>query len=491
MKRVLLGIYDAEAPAGESSVRQAAAALAEDGPADHLQAGCVRLAFTGGPIPAGACPYLCVVDGAVDNIAEIAAELGLEAPLETTLAEAYARWGRTVLERLRGRFALAIVDRTGDEVLLAVDQLGSRPLFTAEQGGRLFWASEIRNLLRVLPRQPAPDRLGLAGWLGAMPMPQETTHYEGIRLVAGGHEVSIREGRLETSRYWSPRYGEPLRIGRGELVSALAEHVKSAVERQAVPGRTGVMMSGGLDSTAIAGVATQVVGTDTRAYSAIFPGRQEVDESQLLEEASRFLRIPWTRLEIESGSALREMLEYQSVWGLPCPSANLYFHNSLTRRAVEDGVAVVFDGEGGDELFGCAPYLVADRVRKGRLVDAVRLIRRLPWDGEPQPWSSVRPLLREFGLKAAVPHRIHELSAVLRPSRPLGPPWLSAESRRLLGETRDLWPWKRADGPRWWGYLVEVLTVGRERLGFHDFLRRKFALGGMVGGHPFLDDLQL
>jgi asparagine synthase (glutamine-hydrolysing) len=233
------------------------------------------------------------------------------------------------------------------------------------------------------------------------------------------------------------------------------------------------------------------VGAEPRAYSAVFPGRDEVDESALLEAVTDSLELPWTRLEIVSGSALREMLEHQSAWKLPSPSANLYFHLTLGRRAAADGVAVLLDGEGGDELFGCVPYLIADRLRSGRLVGAVRLVRSLPWDGKQQPWRVVRPFLREYGFKGAVPHRVHRLSAALRPGRPLGPQWLSAESRQLLGEVRDLWPWKRLSGPLWWRFLADVLTSSRERFAIHDFLRRVATLSGLERGHPFLDDLQL
>jgi asparagine synthase (glutamine-hydrolysing) len=490
VRRALAGVYEPSAPARESA-RRAVSSLVDDGRAAHLELGHAGLAFTGGPVARSATPFVCVVDGVIDNLAEIGAELRLEGPLEATLAEAYARWGPDVLGWLRGRFALVIGNREDDEVLLAVDQLGSRPLFTATHGRRLFWASEIRNLLHMLPRQPAPDRLGLTAWLGAMPLPPEHTLYEGIRRVPGSHAVSIRDGRLEVSRYWSPHYRRPQAVGRDELVPALRHEVEAAVRRQSLPGRTGVLMSGGLDSTAVAGIATKLVQAGPRAYSAIFPGRSEVDESAVLEQVTRYLEITWTRLEVESGSALREMLEFQSVWRLPNPSANLYFHASLSRRAGADGVAALLDGEGGDELFGCVPYLVADRIRNGRLVDAVRLVRRLPWDGNRQPWRVVYPFLREFGFRGAVPCRVHEISSALRPNRPFGPEWLSAESRHLLAEARDLWPWKRLSGPLWWRYLADVLTSARERVGIHDFLRRAAGLGGVERGHPFLDDLEL
>jgi asparagine synthetase B (glutamine-hydrolysing) len=195
---------------------------------------------------------------------------------------------------------------------------------------------------------------------------------------------------------------------------------------------------------------------------------------------------------IEQGSALRDMLEYQLAWQVPSPSANLYFLGGLGRQAAADGVEVLLDGEGGDELFGCVPYLMADRVRRGRIVDAFRLVGRLPWGDNDPPWRGVRSLFVQYGLKGAMPHRAHEISRALRRRERLaGPDWLSAENRRLLGEAWDPWRWKRSGGPQWWNSLVDTLTVGRERIGYHDFFRRKAAIAGLEGGHPFLDDLQL
>src|SRR5205823_4408233 len=110
----------------------------------------------------------------------------------------------------------------------------------------------------------------------------------------------------------------------------------------------------------------------------------------------------------------------------------------LLRRAAADGVDVMLDGEGGDELFGCAPYLVADRLRAGRLLAAVRLARRLPGMGEhPRPRLIRRAMLR-YGVRPAIPYRLHEpLRRPRREARLAG--WLGPEARREHRVGDDPW----------------------------------------------------
>ena len=73
----------------------------------------------------------------------------------------------------------------------------------------------------------------------------------------------------------------------------------------------------------------------------------------------------------------------------------------------------------------------------------------------------------------------------------VGAPWLSDASRAVLAAERDLWAWKRSDGPRWWAYLSDLVTGGRIRYGLHDTMRRLAEMTGVERRHPMLDDLDL
>ena len=167
------------------------------------------------------------------------------------------------------------------------------------------------------------------------------------------------------------------------------------------------------------------------------------------------------------------------------------FNLPLLRRAAGDGVAVLLDGEGGDELLGCSEYLVADRVRRGDLRSAVALARRLPGVGTRPSPGLLWAVLREFGLKGAAPHALHRVLRRALGARRYSPPWLRPATAARYLDLHDEWAWKELDGPRWWSYLADLLTAGRVRLGAYDLLRRRASVARLTNTHPLLENLDL
>jgi asparagine synthetase B (glutamine-hydrolysing) len=145
---------------------------------------------------------------------------------------------------------------------------------------------------------------------------------------------------------------------------------------------------------------------------------------------------------------------------------------------------VLLDGEGGDELFGCARYLVADRLRRGRTFAAANVARRLPGMGErPRPRWVKRGLV-VYGVRGALPLGVHGRLRALRAGRRL-PAWLSADGVTLQQQADDGWGWKRTRGPRWWAQLATQLTG--EALGAAEQFRRESLLAGVELRHPLRD----
>jgi asparagine synthase (glutamine-hydrolysing) len=422
----------------------------------------------------------------VTNLGPVSAELGFEpgAEPEAILAAVYRRWGVDMLERLRGRFALAIWDAEQRTGVLAVDPLGVRSLFTHEGDGELNFAFEARDLVAALPASPSPSPIGVARWLADGLVPADATMYENVRRLEGGQAIVLGPGGWRRLAYWRPRF-DPLRLTRPEAVEVVRASVETAV-RERVGTRTGVLLSGGIDSASVAAFATRAASASSvRAYSLVFPGRPSMDEDRLIGLVASHLGIPGVRLAFQRGSMLGGSLDYLERWSLPSVSPNLVLHVPLLHHAAEEGVVAVLDGQGGDELFGCAPYLLADRIRRARFRSAAQLARSLPGAASSRETFA---LVRELGFKGGAPHAVHRLVRRLRARRGRSPAWLRPEVATLADEARDPWAWKRLPGPRWWAERAEELTVRRLEMGAHDFLRHKNALAGLEGHHPFLDD---
>jgi asparagine synthase (glutamine-hydrolysing) len=454
----------------------------------------LTVAWTGPPPDASGMTV--VLAGALRNLRSLAAELGAtgSSSPERVLELAFARWGEDVLPRLRGSFVLAMWDPRRRTGLLAVDHLGVGGLYLHESHGQLIFATELLDLGRMLPSRPAPASRSVVQWLADGYLESGETLWDGVRRLEGGHLVRLEGDRWRTAPYWSPRYQQPERIDVHEATSRLGAALAGAVrDRMAPTGTTGVLLSGGLDSSAVAAFARSLdpPGGPLKAYTHVYPEHPEMDESRLVELTASALAIPWEPQPAPIVGTLPAAFEFQLAWEVPPATPMLAFTQPLLERAARDGVSVMLDGEGGDELFDCSPYLIADRLRRGRLREAMALVRRLP-DAGPNP--SRRELLAlagEYGLKGAAPHSFHRTIRRLRRPHRYAAPWLTAPGARLYVEARDEWAWKRRAGPLWWSFLANLLTSWREQMGAYDFFRQRDTLAGIETRHPLLDDVDL
>jgi asparagine synthase (glutamine-hydrolysing) len=196
---VLAGTLCRAGTADASAVRRA---LGTD-PSGETVSGVFAAAWTGSRASPGA--WTVVLVGSIRNLPALAAELGREAAdTEHVLALAFERWGEGTLPRLRGSFALAAWNEAAKRGLLAVDQLGAGPLFVHESYGRLTFATEIRNLVRLLPSHPGPDAEGVVLWVTAGCLRRGRTLLEGVRRLEGGQFVRLSDSGWQLARYWSP-----------------------------------------------------------------------------------------------------------------------------------------------------------------------------------------------------------------------------------------------------------------------------------------------
>jgi asparagine synthase (glutamine-hydrolysing) len=156
----------------------------------------------------------------------------------------------------------------------------------------------------------------------------------------------------------------------------------------------------------------------------------------------------------------------------------------LLAAARTAGADVVLDGQGGDELFGVAGFLLGDRLRAGRLISAWSLARNYPEFGDDPPRRQVARLLNLQGVPAALPRALQEQLLARRPSPT--PAWLLPATAALHRETYHPWDWKRRSGPLWWRSLADVLTTGREVADIADYVRRRATMAGLEGRSPWL-----
>lgn len=462
-------------------------ALHLDGPAASTTAAPLCVAWTPA-LPHAGADGVCLIDGRPRTRA-LATHLGADPALtaEQLLISGYERLGVGVVPWLEGEFALLIWDSRARRGIVARDRLGTRPLFLTEWSGELLFASEIRTLLAMLPTRPAPDGTGIADWLTGTRVRGSRTLFTGIRRLPAAHAVSLADGTWRCARYWSATYRSPIGATAEEAASLIRAGMQRAVERSLDDAvRPGVMLSGGFDSAAVAATAcARRSSSKPVAYSGVFPDDAAVDESSRIALVRRHLGMQGVEGAFTGDSALAAAVQFIATWGVPSLSPNLFVWLPLLRRAAAHGIDVMLDGEGGDELFGCAPYLVADRLRAGRPAAALATARRLPGMGDdPRPRWLLRALTT-YGIRPLIPPALHER---LRRGRARAvPTWLEQEASESHRDRDDRWAWKRSAGPRWWAGLADSLIAAPDAFGAADQLRRESAMAGLTARHALRD----
>jgi asparagine synthase (glutamine-hydrolysing) len=453
-----------------------------------------------GPLAAAAMPgselgcaregdTTCVMDGALyDGVAQARA-MGVEADDDAELVvRAHRRLGTEALTRLRGRHTIVLWDDARQEGVLTCDLLATHELFVCRTVGALVFSTELRDLLGLLPSRPAPDEVGFTTWLGEGTCPADRTLYAGVSRLRAGELIALGRRSADRRRYWRLRHQPAMTGSRAELIDGLRAQLETAIGKRLSPRSSAVILSGGLDSSVVSAVAaaTTPSGAQLRTYSAVFPG-EDYDESAKIRQVNDRIGIAPGAMEIAPQGTLWLALRYTGSWQLPLIAAGSLIDIAATQAAARDGAEVVLDGQTGDELFGLSPYLLADRIRRGRLLGAVALTDQWPIGRRMSARSKVW-LIKELGLKGGAPHGLGRFVHGRQDAGTLGPPWLAPWLRHAFAQREDRWAWKRtARGPMWWRFLSDTLIDAPHRELRLEYLRHRAATEGIVAEPPLYD----
>ena len=449
------------------------------------------LAIGGGPEPAvvsaEAENISCVMEGYLYDPDVLATAFGLEGVRGPELvARAYQRFGADMLATLRGRFSLVLWDTVRRQGILTCDLLATKQFFVWRGVGCLLFASELPELLSLLPSRPGVDAAAFTTWLSDGTCGDGQTLYEGVGRLGPGELIDLRAGSIRTRRYWRPRYVETIKAAPQDLADGLREELARSTRRRLSPRSTGVILSGGLDSSIVAAVASRCKSPEASlgTYSAVFPG-SDYDESWKIRDLTAALGVQPAAFRIEPQGTVRLALEYARRWETPLMGVGALIDIRVMTEAVRDGAEVVLDGMAGDEVLGFARFLIADRLRRGRLLSALDLADHWP-PGPPANRAQKTWLLKEMGVKGAAPYRVGQFIRARREPEVVGPDWLLPDRRKQ--QEQDRWTWKLGtSGPRWWRHLAYDLVESPHREVRLDYLRHRAVAAGAVNESPLYD----
>lgn len=329
------------------------------------------------------CPrgrLVVVFNGEIYNFRELRAELAklghafrTRSDTEVILA-AYAEWGRDCVGRFEGMFAFALWDSKSRRLLLARDRAGKKPLFVYRDAKRVVFASELKAILAhpEVPAEIDPPALPLYLTYGYVPSPG--TFYRGIRKLPPGTTVEVGlQGEWEERTYWEPSFDwPPLRIDRKEAARELRRLLVQAIRRRLIADvPLGAFLSGGIDSTIIVGLMTQLLDQPVRTFSIGFAGDPYFDETAIARETSRVFGTNHTEFVVEPQEVnlLDSLVEaYDEPFG-----DSSAIPTSIVAKLTRAEVTVALTGDGGDELFAGYYRLLAGSYAEALPVLARRL----------------------------------------------------------------------------------------------------------------------
>ena len=261
----------------------------------------------------------------------------------------YEDHGAGCLEHLRGQFAFVIWDEEAGTLFAARDRFGLKPLFYAEHDGALYLASEAKALFAAgVPR--AWDESGVYHWLLACP-DERRSLFKGIRQVPPGHVMRAGNGTVRLERYWdlpaSPRGSRPV----PNAVEHARELTEEAIRLRMVAGvPVGCLVSGGLDSSSVLGVAATCTDGPVAAFTVGFE-RREFDESPGAREAAAAANADHTVVMLGDADLADHFAD--AVWHAETLQFNTHgaARYLLSRGVREAGYRSVLAGEGADEAF--------------------------------------------------------------------------------------------------------------------------------------------
>lgn len=286
----------------------------------------------------------------------------------------YRRDGLDMVRHLEGMFAICLYDPIRGEIHLIRDRFGVKPLYYAEIGGNFYFASEIKAILEALPRRPEINRQALHDYLTLRFVPAPDTVWKAIRTLPPGHHLTyvFGSGVQRVERYWRLEFSsEAIDSGR-DYPAEFSRLFLAAVEKRlmAADVPVGVLLSGGLDSSAVSAAAVELGHRDFHTFSVAFGEGGEFDETPYARAVAGHIGSRHHEVRIgrdEFVGFLPEMVRASDEPLADLASVPLYFVSRLAR----DEVKVVLSGEGGDELL--AGYNL-DRL--ARMLDMLQGVER-------------------------------------------------------------------------------------------------------------------
>ncbi len=311
---------------------------------------------------------VAVMNGELYNFREVREDLEkrghqFETQTDTEiLPHLYEEYGDAMLEQINGMFAFALWDKPKKKLLIARDRFGEKPLYYGVFDGKLIFASEPKVLL-ANPAVKAEINLdALRSYLSFDYVPAPNSIYKNIYKLPAAHLLTLEKGEIKTRRYWNLSWQKSsTNLSLSDKATELRELLADAVRMRLVSDvPLGILLSGGVDSSTVAALATQFSSEKVKTFSIGFE-EDSFDESKFARQVAAHLGTEHYEEKLSVEKAADLISEIGTWLDEPLSDGSL-IPTLLLSRFVKKHVTVALGGDGGDEIFAGYPMYLAHKV---------------------------------------------------------------------------------------------------------------------------------
>ncbi len=266
-----------------------------------------------------------------------------------TIVHAYEEWGEQCLTYLRGMFAFALWDERRQQLLLARDRVGKKPVYYLQEGDRLIFGSEIKTILEVPEVSRQIDMLALSDYLSLLYVPSPRTIFSSIRKLPAGHYAIVTKDSFKVRSYWDLSFEPAYEFSESRMIDEFLTILEEATRLRMISEvPLGAFLSGGIDSSAVVAMMARSSKEPVIANSISF----SVSDYNEIEHARKVAKLFAANhhefhVEPEAIAVIEKLAWHYDEPFADSSAVPTYYVSKIAR----DNVTVSLSGDGGDENF--------------------------------------------------------------------------------------------------------------------------------------------
>lgn len=314
------------------------------------------------------------------------ADISLAAGYAAAVARGYEKYSQNVFQHIFNPFACVIIDPPAKRVLLAVDRMGQQTMYYRAEGDVVYFGSAASGILPTLGTDATLLNQGIYNYLYFHMVPSPGSVYRDIHKLPGAHYLDYQDGQARLVNYWRPLFSESTKLRSfSDAARRLKDLLRTSVEN-CIPGtgKTGAFLSGGLDSSTVAGFLAESGAKDAEVFSIGFSA-DGYDEMAFARITARHFGIKQNEYYVTPQDVVDALPMIANSYDEPFGNSSALPAYFCAKMAAEHGVDTLLAGDGGDEIFGGNERYVKQRIfeyycqipgilRRGLIEPIIRLL---------------------------------------------------------------------------------------------------------------------